>query len=366
MAQELRLVYSDEYLKELGNRIQTVFSAFSAEDFHQQVTRDEWDEMALKARMRRITETLRDYLPRSYSEAIAILKPVSTHFSGFAAMFFPDFVELYGLEDWDISLPALAHFTQFSSSEFAVRPFILQDPKRMMVQMLIWSKNDNEHIRRLASEGCRPRLPWAQALPEFKKDPSLILPILQNLLRDDALYVRKSVANNLNDIAKDNPDIVVQWVEQHLGSHKHTDWILKHASRTLLKQAEPRILKLFSLGSIDHIDHVVIELGQSKAHIGEHLPFSFTLQSEEKNLGKLRIEYAIHFVKADGKQRRKVFKITESEFTEKQKSYSRKHSLKQMSTRKHYPGEHKIELVLNGEVVAEQVFDVLSDPKNSH
>lgn len=360
MAQELRLVYSPEYILALGKQIHSVWPAFEVQAFQKSVLMGEWESMALKARMRRITETLRDYLPQSYSEAIAILKPVSTHFSGFAAMYFPDFVELYGLEDWDTSLPALAHFTQYSSSEFAVRPFILQDESRMMAQMSIWSVDENEHVRRLASEGCRPRLPWAQALPGFKQDPTAILPILLNLLQDASLYVRKSVANNLNDIAKDNPDIVVQWVEQYLGRHKHTDWILKHASRTLLKQAEPRILKLFSLGDIDHIAPVELLLNQSQVHIGEHLPFSFTLKTHSQSLGKLRIEYAIHFVKADAKQSRKVFKISESEFSEKQKSYTRKHSLKQMSTRKHYPGEHKIELVLNGEVVAEQAFDVLA------
>ncbi|MCY7296161.1 DNA alkylation repair protein [Alteromonas sp. a30] len=356
MAQALRLVYSHHYLQNLASKITAVNATFPQNDFIQAVMQKDWDELALKARMGRITQVLRQTLPADYSEAVHILKSASEHFSGYAAMFFPDFVALYGLNDWDTSLPALAYFTQFSSSEFAVRPFILKDPERMMAQMLRWSTHENAHIRRLASEGCRPRLPWAQALPEFKQDPTPILPILKNLLQDNALYVRKSVANNLNDIAKDHPELVLGWVEEELGKHHHSDWILKHGSRTLLKQAHPRALALFSLGSIEHIELPLFELGNHEVAIGERLPFRFLLKSRTGKLGKLRIEYAIHFVKADGKTRRKVFKVSENDFADAEKQYDKYHSLKQMSTRKHYPGEHKLELIVNGNVLAERPF----------
>lgn len=359
MAEELRLVYSNDFINHLADKIHQQFDGFNQSDFIAAVLSDGWQDMALKARMYRITESLHQCLNLPYADAIEVLKPVSEFFSGFAPMFFPDFVEKYGLDEWETSMLALQHFTQFSSSEFAVRPFIIQEPERMMAQMLAWSNHNNEHVRRLASEGCRPRLPWAMALPVFKTDPAPILPILHKLKCDDSLYVRKSVANNINDIAKDNPDIVIELVGDNLGKHKHTDWILKHGSRTLLKKAEPRILTLFNLGDIDHLLPVDIQLEFNEANIEGALPFSFTLKTDKPSLGNLRIEYAIHFVKAGGKRNRKVFKIAENDFEESEKTYSRKHSLKQMSTRKHYPGEHLLEIIVNGNAVAEKVFKLL-------
>src|SRR5690606_35694045 len=144
-------------------------------------------------------------------DALAILRAASPALNGygFATMIFPDFVEVYGLDDWDASLPALAQFTQQSSAEFAVRPFLLRDQPRMLAQMALWAEHDSEHLRRLASEGCRPRLPWAMALPALKADPTPILPILDRLKDDPSEYVRRSVANNLNDISKDNPQIAL-------------------------------------------------------------------------------------------------------------------------------------------------------------
>lgn len=363
MAEELRLLYSNDYIEMLANKVAEQHAGFNQKDFVELVLGNGWKDFALKERMYRITESLHQCLALPFADAVSVLKPVSEQFSGFGPMFFPDFVEKYGLEHWDTSMAALEHFTQFSSSEFAVRPFIVKNTERMMAQMLAWSTHGNEHVRRLASEGCRPRLPWAMALPAFKEEPAPILPILHNLMQDDSLYVRKSVANNINDIAKDNPDTVVDIVESKLGEHKHTDWILKHGSRTLLKKAEPRILKLFNLGDTDHLLPTEIQLATDQAanqvKIGSALPFSFTLKTDAPSLGRLRIEYAIHFVKAGGKRSRKVFKITENDFSEQEKTYRRKHSLKQMTTRTHYPGEHLLEVVVNGNVVASQVFRII-------
>lgn len=151
-------------------------------------------------------------------------------------MFFQDFVEVFGLEDFENSIKALEVFTLESSSEFAVRAFILKYEYQTMQQMKLWTQSSNEHIRRLACEGCRPRLPWAVALPKFKQDPSSVLEIIELLKNDESLYVRKSVANNLNDISKDNPELLLKFVKENLGFSKELDWICKHASRTLLKK----------------------------------------------------------------------------------------------------------------------------------
>ncbi len=133
-------------------------------------------------------------------------------------MVFTEYVENFGLEHYDISMSAMEFITQFISCEYAIRPFIIRYPGKAMKQMLQWSKHESLHVRRFSSEGCRPRLPWAMALPALKKDPTLILPILENLKDDSSEFVRKSVANNLNDIAKDNPDTVLGIVKRWQGN----------------------------------------------------------------------------------------------------------------------------------------------------
>ncbi|MBC8080209.1 MAG: hypothetical protein H7X86_07675 [Gorillibacterium sp.] len=162
-------------------------------------------------------------------------------------MFFSDFVAIYGQEDaqWELSMLALERFTQRSSAEFAIRPFLLRNPGRVMGQMEIWSQHPNEHVRRLSSEGCRPRLPWGVSLPMFKRDPTPVLSILEHLKADPSLYVRKSVANNLNDIAKDHPGVVLETVRCWKGVDPKTDWIIRQGCRTLIRKADPEVLTLF-------------------------------------------------------------------------------------------------------------------------
>jgi 3-methyladenine DNA glycosylase AlkC len=282
---------------------------------------------------------------------------VSAEFSGFEHMFFQDYVECYGLHDFETSMPALEHFTKFSSSEFAVRIFILQQDKRMMKQMLNWAKSDNHHVRRLASEGCRPRLPWAVSLPAFKKNPQPILPILKILMNDKSEYVRRSVANNLNDISKDNPDIVLDWAQQWLGDNENTDRTIKHACRTLLKQGDPEAMTLFGFTTPKHIKLIHFKV-QPKVILGDNLEFSFLLKSHKAQLGQCRIEFAIDFVKANGSLSRKVFKITEGKYVEKEKQVTKYFSFKKISTRKYYAGKHQLTIIINGVDQISKSFDL--------
>jgi 3-methyladenine DNA glycosylase AlkC len=219
----LKNLYNKSFFNELINVLCQVYPCFPHQRFLKLIFDDDWDEKELKARMRHITLCLHQCLP-DYDQAIPILKAAAAHFQNtFEHMFFPDYVECYGLDDYDISVDALEHFTQFSSSEFAVRPFIIKYPDKMMSQMNRWATHDNEHVRRLASEGCRPRLPWAMQLPLFKLDPAPVMHTLARLKNDESLYVRRSVANNLNDISKDHPEIVVQIAKSWFGNNKHTD-----------------------------------------------------------------------------------------------------------------------------------------------
>lgn len=200
MPEQLKNYYSREYVTKIADIFAKTYSKFDKDRFLRQVFDEDWSSKELKERMRHLTICTKDNLPTDYEKALdSLIKAspktakISKH-SGFLNMFFPDFVELYGQGYFDESMKALEEFTKYSSSEFAIRPFIVNDKKKAMAQMLKWSKSNNYHVRRLASEGCRSRLPWAMALPEFKKDPSLILPILDNLKNDESEYVRRSVA----------------------------------------------------------------------------------------------------------------------------------------------------------------------------
>ena len=247
MREQLKDMYNEGFLREFGAKVHNVYSDFNVESFIDKIIDHEWEKLSLKARMRRITEILGQYLPASYEDGLKVLFSIDESCVGFPYLFFPDFVEVYGQaeEYWDISMKALERFTQRSSSEFAIRPFILKDPERVMEQMLLWSSHPNEHVRRLASEGCRPRLPWGMALQIFKNDPSKVLNILEQLKSDSSLYVRKSVANNLNDISKDNPQAVIDVVKKWSGKNPNTDWILRKGCRTLIKTANPEVMELF-------------------------------------------------------------------------------------------------------------------------
>ena len=308
-----------------------------------------WDSLELMARGRRISLNLGKCLPADYAAAIGVIDMVIEKYNGFVKYCFPGFVEIYGQDaaNWDLSIKALERYTPYTSAEFAVRPFIIKHEERMMAQMYAWSKHENEHLRRLASEGCRHQLPWAPALPKFKKDPTQILPILEQLKADPSPYVRNSVANNLNDISKTHPDLIVQIAKDWYGKNKDTDWIVKHGCRSLLKKGSRSVLAIFGCHDAIAIEVVEFTLGATSVALGEALPFSFTILA--KRATKARLEYGIDYVKSSGKISRKIFQIAETALkAEEKKRYDRSHSFADLSTRKHYPGIHSLALIVNG------------------
>jgi len=345
---------------EFAQSIKSVYEVFNVNKFMKS-TMEDWDSLELMARGRRITENMQKFLPADYKEAISIMDKVIVISDDFFKMCFPTFVELYGTDEkhWDISMAALELYTQYSSSEFAVRPFIINHEERMMAQMYAWSKHENEHVRRLSSEGCRPALPWGVALVKYKKDPSPILPILEELKADSSEYVRKSVANNLNDISKTHPDLVAKLAKKWHGKDKFTDWIVKHGCRTLLKKGNRDVLAIFGLSNADAVDVSSFALSKTAISFGGDITFSFEIEAKEDT--KVRLEYGMDFMKANGKQNRKIFQISEIAMKAGQKkSYSKSHSLADVSVRKHYPGVHAITLIINGTERGTLEFEVLS------
>lgn len=358
MAEPLKNLYTRELVEGLGHEIVSVWAKFDSAAFVERVFSDSWDELELKGRMARISEALHCFLPKSYKKSLGILLKVAPRFEGFQYMFFPDFVEKYGMDEYDLSVAALEVLTERFSGEFAVRPFIVRYPKRMMAQMKRWAGSRNEHVRRLASEGCRPRLPWAMALPVFKEDPAPVLVILKKLKADESEYVRRSVANNLNDISKDNPEVVMGIARSWLGKRERTDRLIKHACRTLLKRGDSEVLGLFGYQSPKHVQ--IAELVVAKAvDWGGALEFSFVLRTSKDRIGKLRIEYGIDFMKSNGRLSRTIFKISESDFSLTEKQVVRRHPFKPISTRKYYAGAHGIAIILNGEEIASGAFELV-------
>lgn len=345
--------YNTNTLHDLASRIKDVYPVFQVDNFIGDVMDETWDRLALKARMRQITVNLGKYLPSDYTQAIGVIDQVVAGYPrGYnhtSLIYFPDFVEVYGQEEpyWDLSMAAIERYTQISTAEFAVRPFIIKHEARMMQQMAIWATHDNEHLRRLASEGCRPALPWGQALPRFKKDPCPILAILEQLKTDPSQYVRKSVGNNLNDISKTHPHLVYKIASDWYGKHQYTNWIVKHGCRTLLKKGHQDVLAIFGYHDASDVEINDFTLGATSVAVGDNMTFSFSISAKEST--KIRLEYGIDYVKASGKRSRKIFQIVETIINANQKkTYTKNHSFADLSSRKHYPGIHSITLIVNG------------------
>ena len=364
MPQKLKdAFFPDSYVAGLGDVLQQEYAAFDRERFTHLVLDETWEARELKDKMRHITRCLRETLPKDYSEALRVVLAVAPSFGGFQAMVFCDFVECYGLDHWDLSLPALRTLTKLGSAEFAIRPFLAQDPERGMAAMRSWAKDQDPRVRRLASEGCRPRLPWAMALPAFKADPRPILPVLEILKDDPSESVRKSVANNLNDISKDHPDLVLDVCRQWLGHSRERDWVAKHACRTMLKAGNRCAMLLFGFGDPTHIGVNNLALDRKALPIGERQRFSFDLHVDTPQACMVRLELAVTYVKARGKVSRKVFHIREDSFDPGIHSVTRRHWFRDLSTRKHYPGEHKMAIIVNGIEKAEACFELVTLPE---
>ncbi len=357
----LKNIFDEKFVCELSSYIALYDRTFKQKQFNSKVL-NTLEELELKQRMRLISSTIKDFSSLNYKELLEVLKKVKKHFSieesmSLASMVLPDFVEVYGLNDFDNSIIALEYFTINSSSEFAIRDFIIKYEKETMEYMLLWAKSSNEHIRRLASEGSRPRLPWAKAISSFKKNPELILEILDILKNDKSLYVRRSVANNLNDISKDNPSVLINFVQKNINKNKNLTWLCKHASRTLLKKGNTEILELFSYRKIKDLSINNFELEQNVS-IGEYLNFSFNLISSEV-LTLIRLEYEIDFIMSNYKRSKKIFMISSSNVKSNNKQISKKHSFKKITTRKYYKGLHYITIIVNGEKIIQKSFNLV-------
>jgi 3-methyladenine DNA glycosylase AlkC len=360
----LKDIYSPSFYNFFAGIAETVIPSFDSKKFIRQIFIGDWNNKELKQRMRHTSIVLHQFLHDDFDKAVKQIEKITlklqqtkTSENIFGFMFLPDYIEIFGLNHFRVSVQAMELVTQFVSCEFAVRPFILKYNDNMMKQMLAWSKHKNHHVRRLASEGCRPRLPWAMGIPELKQQPKIILPILENLKNDPSEYVRRSVANNLNDIAKDHPAIVIDIVSKWSGISNETNGLIKHGSRTLLKQGNTEILKHFGLANNSKFEVTDLKVITPRIKIGKDLIFSFTVKNGSNKEQLFRLEYAIHYLRQNGQLSKKVFKISERIFERHEKtSITKKQSFRIITTRKFYTGKQKLSIILNGHERAMKYF----------
>lgn len=319
------------------------------------------DTLSVMERVRHIADALHLALPVAYPGALDILRamaPRLTH--AFQAMAITEYVPRHGLSDVDRSLAALADLTRFGSAEFAIRPFLAQDVAGTLRTMQAWSHHANDHVRRLASEGSRPRLPWGSRIAAFRHDPTLAAPILDTLRADSSAYVRKSVANHLNDIGKDRPD----WLVAHLSDWSDTDlrtaWIIRHALRTLVKQGDPAALAL--LGASHEAELMVggFTIAPAAVTLGDAITLGVRLRSTASVDQRVVVDYRLHYVRPHGRTAAKVFKLKTFDLVAgATATLTTRQTIRDFSTRRHHAGRHVVELLVNGQVRATAAFALL-------
>lgn len=349
----LKEMFNAIYFKKLATNLSDVYPILDKKKFLNDLL-EELASKSLNERMRHTSQVLRKHLPDHYKIAVKILDQLIPKMDkGYTALVFPDFVGKYGLEYPALSLRALKNYTSFGSSEFAIREFLRNDFEQTIHTMYAWAKDANHHVRRLASEGSRPRLPWSFKLDAVIEHPKWTEPILGVLKTDPELYVRKSVANHLNDISKENPDYMLQLIQSWGQGHPHTDWIIKHASRTLIKKGNTKALSLFNIQSNPKVKVENFNIIPRQLKLGESLEFSCTITSISKVTQKILIDYIIHYVKQSGNTSPKIFKLKTFELLSGATiKIFKKQKFVDFSTRIHYAGEHKIELQVNGKVMS--------------
>ena len=354
----------------IAGHLEKHVSNFERTTFENAILQD-LESLELKERAQLIATHIHHILPCEHQSRFniirAILRPIDKDqigvqsdergISGWGMFPLGMVVGQHSLAAFDEALDLLKDMTTRFSSEFDVRYFILADQPRALNIMKGWVKDTNHHVRRLVSEGSRPRLPWAMHLPQLIADPSPTLPLLEALRDDEEEYVRRSVANHLNDIAKDHPDLVAELAGEWMkGASVQRKKLLRHACRTLIKQGHPIALNAFGFEP-PLIDLTQLSIKTKVVMLGGDLVFTVGLHSTCAMPQPLIIDYILHFKKANGKQAGKVFKwkvITLSAYAAM--TLEKKHSLNIITTRRYYTGQQSLSLRINGQDFGAEEF----------
>ena len=364
----LKDVFNERVVSQLAHDIQKNYPSFKIDEFCTE-TVAVFPELGFLQRAKHIKEMLRKHLPDDFPQAVDILvrslgpelpEPGVTAWDAFVVMAECAFISDYGREYYDISINALYEMTKRFSAEGDLRTFLEVDYDKTMTILHAWCDDPSPHVRRLISEGTRSRLPLAGRIRRFQKDPKPVIDLLEKLKDDNELYVRRSVANNINDIAKDNPDIAIRTLRKwQKFKSKNVQWVVRHASRSLVKQGNKDALIILGYSPKVRIEVSPLTLNKHKFKVGDKIEMSFSIKSQERKETKLMVDYIVNYVKANGTGVDKVFKMRDLKIVPDETLQIEKyHWLKNTSGRKHYSGKHSISLQINGKHYPDTKFAI--------
>jgi 3-methyladenine DNA glycosylase AlkC len=361
MAEPLKNQYGPEIPAKIAGMVAGAWPAFDREGFLRDAL-DGYEALELLPRGRHVARALRRHLPDDYREAVEVLLAslgptleTAESFGMGPFLYLPhtELVAAYGLDHFDVSLRALYELTQRFTAEFAIRPFLERYPEATLARLREWASDPSQHVRRLVSEGTRPRLPWGTRLRDFQRDPTPVLELLELLKDDPELYVRRSVANNLNDIGKDHPETLALTALRWLSDPDATEgrrWLVRHALRSAVKRGERGALEVLGYGASARVTVGEVTITPASVRVGESVTVAFALTNDTGEPCRVLADLRVHFRKARGKTGPKVFKLKTLTLAPGETAALRKTvSLAEQTTRKPYPGEHAVEVLLNGE-----------------
>lgn len=358
MAEALKHQFGPPVVRRLSSELHAAWPAFDRKAFEREALRG-FEDLELLDRGRHLGRVLQRHLPPDFGAAVDVLLATLPHerepaggMSSFFYLAHTEFIRQCGLPHLDQSLRALHALTQVFTGEFAIRPFLVQHQAATLARLRDWARDPSPHVRRLVSEGTRPRLPWAPVLRDFQRDPAPVLALLELLRDDPELYVRRSVANNLHDIGKDSPAVLLEvagrWLE---GASAERRWIVTHALRTLVKRGDAGALALLGFGKKARLEVTDAAITPARPVMGAKVVVTCTIRNPTRAAQRVVVDLRVHFVKASGGTGAKVFKLSTVELAPGARVPLRKTvSLEDLSTRRHYPGEHVVELQMNGAV----------------
>jgi len=370
MAEPLKNFYGADIPLKVAAMIEPVYPGFDTETFVGECLVG-YEDLELTPRARQISQCLGSHLPAAFGDAARILTAslgppiagdelIGQGMRSFVYLPYVYYVAEHGAGHWAAAMSFQHELTQRMSCEYSIRVFIESDEERTMARLREWAADDNPHVRRLVSEGTRPRLPWAPRLRRFVADPRPVVELLDLLKDDPSSMVRRSVANNLNDIGKDHPGVLTEvcrrWMD---GGTPEREAMIRHALRGAVKRGDREALDILGYGSASDVAVANMAVEPDVVAIGGQVRVSFTLINASPTSGKYNVDLKVHFVKATGSTSSKVFKVRSVTLTpEENVKLSKIISVAQHTTRTHHPGIHQLEVVVNGAVVAADSFRI--------
>lgn len=371
MAEPLKNSFGPDVPQLIADMVDAVYPDFDHERFVS-LAIDGFEDLELTPRARQVSDALATTLPQNRQQAMEIITTSLgseieaaelTGMEAFRYLPFVFFVAEHGLNHFETAMSTQYELTKRFTAEFSIRAYIDRYPEATLVRLGVWASDGNVHVRRLVSEGTRPRLPWAPRLRRFQEDPAPVIELLNMLKDDDEEYVRRSVANNLNDISKDHPDIAIGAAARWWTDDPNTRRLVRHGLRTLIKSGDPGALAVlgYSPDSPVRLGTLVIE--PVEVPIGESVRFTIQLENRSNASDRVLVDFVVHFVKANGTRTPKVFKGAELLIpADDTAQVSKLVSIAQHSTRTHYPGLHLVEVQINGVIRGGAEFVVVSNP----